>query len=360
MSFTLRSALTLILPLSTLMIPTTQLWAADANGLPDPARFQQWRLPAHPAEPIDNIGSPERVALGQALFFDTRLSGNGTVACGTCHDPAKGWSDGHATARGMGGKVLGRATPTVINAAYNSLQMWDGRFPSLEAQALGPMKSADEMNSAITAMGDFLMSDPGYRSAFAAAYPGEPVIPETAAKAIAVFERTVVVNDTPFDRWLAGDHAAMSVAQQRGFAIFVDPARGNCEVCHSAPNFTDNGFHNIGLASSAASDADPGRFRQKPVASMKGAFKTPSLRDVARTAPYFHDGSAPTLSDVVEHYARGGDVKTNLSPNLKPLQLSEQDKADLVAFLGALTGEGMVSRGLIQTAVPAGVKQAGR
>ena len=178
--------------------------------------------------------------------------------------------------------------------------MWDGRFPSLEAQALGPMQSSEEMNSEMPSVIALLVSDPAYGSAFAAAYPDQPVSPEVLAKAIAAFERTLIVNDTPFDRWLGGDHQAMTAARLRGLAIFTDPERGNCEVCHSAPNFTDNGFHNIGLASFGKPDADLGRYRQKPVAVLKGAFKTPSLR-----------------------------------------------KEDLLAFLDALSGTGPTSQGLM-------------
>ncbi len=348
----LRSTLLALLPAALLLAATGPAGASDPA--PDPAHFQQWRLPARPAEPAANLSSAERVALGKALFFETRLSGDSSIACASCHDPAKGWSDGRTTAHGMGDRVLGRATPSLINAAYNPLQMWDGRFSSLEEQALGPMRSPEEMNAAMPAVVDFLAGNSAYRGAFEAAYPGEAISPETIAKAIAVFERTVIVSDTAFDRWLAGDRQALSPAQLRGLAIFSDPARGNCEVCHSAPNFTDNGFHNIGLASFGTPDADPGRYRQKPVGVMKGAFKTPSLRDVARTAPYFHDGSAATLRDVVEHYARGGEVRTNLSPNLKTLSLSEQDKADLVAFLNALSGDGALAAG-----VPAGRSQGG-
>jgi cytochrome c peroxidase len=162
---------------------------------------------------------------------------------------------------------------------------------------------------------------------------------ETIAKAIAAFERTVVVNDSAFDRWLAGDKKALTMAQWRGFKVFGDAGKGNCAACHSAPNFTDNGFHNIGIAKTGDGEGDPGRYGIRKVASMKGAFKTPGLRDIELTAPYFRDGSAATLKDVVEHYVRGGDDRSNLSSNMKPLNLSEQDKDDLVAFMQSLTGQ---------------------
>ena len=295
-----------------------------------------WKLPRVPM-PKENMSTPPRIELGRALFFDPRLSGNGAMSCASCHNPSLGWSDGLKTAVGWGGQVLGRATPTVLNTAYNTQFMWDGRKKSLEDQALGPMKTPQEMNTDFTAALARLKALPGYVTMFDKAYPGEGVSEETIAKAIAAFERTVIVNDTAFDRWLAGDRNAMTLQQWRGYKVFVDPVKGNCAACHAAPNFTDNGFHNIGIASKG--DPDPGRYGIRKVASMQGAFKTPSLRDIELTAPYFRDGSAQTLRDVVEHYVRGGDDRSNLSATMKPLTLSEQEKDDLVAFMKALTGQ---------------------
>ena len=251
--------------------------------------------------------------------------------------PAHGWSDGQPTAIGFGQKVLHRASPTVVNTAYNRIQMWDGRARTLEEQALGPMRAGDEMNSAMDDLVPWLSAQPEYVAGFSNAYPGEEISLDTLAKAIAAFERTIISRDSPFDRWIAGDAQAMSESQVRGFEIFRDPQRGNCAVCHSAPNFTDDGFHNLGLASYGEDDPDPGRFAHVPIRVLRGAFKTPTLREIERTAPYFHDGSAATLEDVIDHYERGGVVKTDLSPNMKPLSLSKQDKRDLVAFLKALT-----------------------
>jgi cytochrome c peroxidase len=257
------------------------------------------------------------------------------VSCASCHNPSLGWSDGLKTAVGTGGQVLGRATPTIVNTAFNTQFMWDGRMKSLEEQALGPLKAKDEMGADFTALLPRLRSMPGYVSLFDAAYPSQGITEETIAKALAAFQRTVVANDSPFDRWLAGDKGALTPAQWRGFQVFSDPAKANCAACHNGANFTDNGFHNIGLKS--AGTPDLGRFNIRAIASMKGAFKTPSLRDIERTAPYFRDGSAATLRDVVEFYVRGGDDRTNLSPDMKPLKLSEQEKDDLVAFLRSLT-----------------------
>lgn len=309
---------------------------AETTTAPTPPPHE-WRLPDHVPYPDGNEPTPQRVELGRMLYFDKRLSRDGTTSCASCHDPAQGWSDGLATSRGLDGKTLPRASPTIINAAYNTIQMWDGRKASLEDQAMGPMDSPDEMATDFDKLMALLGRDATYRAAFQAAYPDAPIDKLLIAKAIASFERTVVARNAPFDRWLAGDVTAMTVQQQRGFQIFVDPNTGNCAVCHRAPLFTDNGFHNIGLSSFGREGADPGRFAHKPIAVLKGAFKTPTLRNIAETAPYFHDGSAATLMDVVEHYARGGDVKTNLSPNLKTGPLTQQDKDDLVAFMQALS-----------------------
>jgi cytochrome c peroxidase len=317
-------------------------WPAQAaDRVPPPtATDREWRLPSAPPMPKDNASTPARIELGKALFFDPRLSGNGASSCASCHNPSLGWSDGQKTAVGWGGAVLGRATPTIVNTAFNTQFMWDGRKKSLEDQALGPMKSADEMNTDFPAVIERLGRMPAYQALFAKAYPGEAIGEETIAKALAAFERTVVSKDSPFDRWLAGDTKALTPEQYRGFKVFTDPAKGNCAACHSGPNFTDNGFHNIGIKSGAKPDL--GRFEIRKVAAMKGAFKTPTLRDVELTAPYFRDGSAATLKEVVEHYARGGDDRTNISADVKKLTLREQEKDDLVAFMRALTGRHLV------------------
>ncbi|MGA2552288.1 MAG: cytochrome c peroxidase, partial [Burkholderiaceae bacterium] len=237
------------------------------------------------------------------------------------------------------GKKLDRATPSIYNAAFNSVQMWDGRKSSLEDQATGPMDSPNEMAADYDAMFTFLKGTPGYASAFAKAYPGEPIDKVTLSKAIASFERTIVSNNSRFDRWLRGEPNQLTAREVHGFRVFLDPDKGNCATCHKAPNFTDNGFHNIGLYSYGVDTPDVGRFAIKPVKLMNGAFKTPSLRNAGRESHYFHDGSVSTLEEVVDHYVRGGDIKTNLSPNIKPLNLSDDEKRDLVAFLHSLDNE---------------------
>ncbi|MDZ7858699.1 cytochrome-c peroxidase [Sphaerotilus sp.] len=297
-----------------------------------------WLLPPLPIVAGNPI-TPAKAELGKILFFDPRLSANGTISCASCHNPSLGWSDGLKTGIGINGTVLNRATPTIVNMAYNTQFMWDGRKRSLEEQALGPMKTPEEMKTDLKEMVRMMESVPGYREMFDKAFPGEPISEDIVAKALATFQRTVVSTNSRFDRWLEGDRQALTVQEWRGYQVFKDPARGNCAVCHSGANFTDNGFHNIGITQAEGSP-DTGRFKVRALAVLKGAFKTPTLRDVALTAPYFHDGSAPTLMDVVEHYDRGGDDKRNLSKDIRPLHLSPLEKEDLVAFMTALNGQG--------------------
>ena len=312
-----------------------------AHGVPAPgAGDRAWVLGKVPDAP-DNPMTPAKVELGKALFFDPRLSGNGTVSCATCHNPALGWSDGLKTGVGINGTVLGRATPTIVNMAYNTQFMWDGRKKSLEDQALGPMKTPEEMRTDFPAALQLLRSTDGYIAMFSKAFPGEAIGEENIAKAIAAFERTVVSKDSRFDRWLSGDRKAISAQEYLGYQVFNDPERGNCANCHGGPNFTDNGYHNIGLKP-IDGKVDEGRFAVRALASMKGAFKTPTLRDIALTAPYFHDGSAATLMEAVEHYNRGGDDKGNLSKEIRPLNLNSAEKDALVAFMMALNGRPIV------------------
>jgi cytochrome c peroxidase len=301
------------------------------------ASLQKWRLPATPPHPADNVPTAERVELGKKLFFDPRLSGDGNMSCATCHSPLMGWSDGLATGKGVKSMVLDRASPTVVNTAYNSLQMWDGRKASLEEQAMGPMEATVEMNMDTKRLFIWLNANEGYRALFQQAFPGKPIDADSLSKAIASFERTVISNTSPFDQWVAGNKDALTPAQVKGFALFIDPAKANCAACHAGPNFTDSSFHNLGLASFGKTNPDMGRYAQKPVASLKGAFKTPTVRESANTAPYFHDGSATTLEQVVDFYAQGGLVKTNLSRSMKELTLTAEEKSQLVSFLNALS-----------------------
>ena len=283
----------------------------------------------------DNTSTPERIELGKQLFFDPRLSGSNFISCSTCHNPALGWSDGQKTAMGHGMQVLGRATPTILNTAYQRFHFWDGRAKSLEEQALGPIVAAGEMNQPLDELVTELKAIPGYVQMFETAYPGKGISPDTIAKAIAAFERTIIATESDFDRWLAGDKKAMSEEALWGFVVFK--GKGNCIACHSGHNFADDKFHNVGLKGVD----NPGRYAVEPNQTLKGAFKTPTLRDIELTAPYMHNGAYDTLNEVIEHYDVGGfENAGKASPDMKPsLNLTERDKKALVAFMKSLTGD---------------------
>lgn len=331
MRTTLRLMSSALLCTASLLIATGTVSAATPA---DP-----WLRPDTVPAPPDNQPNADRVSLGKQLFFDPRLSGSGWLSCATCHNPAMGWSDGLPTGLGHDFKRLGRATPTILNSVYQPLLMWDGRKPNLEQQALGPIEAAAEMNLPLDELEKRLRNIEGYQPLFEKAYPGEGITRVTVGKALASFERTVVSTESPFDRWRKGDGQAISASAQRGFELFNGKAQ--CALCHQGFNFTDNGFHNIGVKSLTGTE-DEGRFAHRKLPILKGAFKTPTLRDVALTAPYMHNGMYQTLDEVVEHYDRGGDNKVNLSPNIKPLGLSADEKRDLVAFMKSLTGKPMV------------------
>lgn len=306
--------------------------ASAATPVPDE---EQFRIPPPIIVPADNKMTPARIELGKTLFFDPRLSGSSWISCATCHNPGLGWSDGLPTALGHGMVKLRRASPSLVNVAYGRIFMWDGRRANLEEQALGPIQSAEEMNMDMAVMLDRINAIPAYRELFRRAYPEEPISHEAVAKALASFERTLVSKNAPFDLWRQGKTGAVSQSAKRGFALFLDKAR--CSDCHQGYNFTDDGFHNIGLKTPAGMAVDAGRYDQRKVKSMMGAFKTPTLREIALTAPYMHNGIYQTLEEVVEHYDRGGDVKDNLDPSMTPLNLTAREKADLVEFMKSLT-----------------------
>ncbi len=281
--------------------------------------------------PKDNQTTTERIQLGKALFFDPRLSGSNWISCATCHNPALGWSDGLATAIGHGMHELARATPTILNTGFNKFQFWDGRARTLEEQAVGPIQAAGEMNQNMEELIDELSTIDGYKVLFEAAYPGEGISEETIGKALAAFQRTVVTTESTFDLWIKGDEDAITASAKRGFELFE--GKGRCVICHSGFNFTDDGFHNLGLKEEVP---DMGRYNVRKVAVLRGAFKTPTLRDVTLTAPYMHNGMYASMEEVIEHYDRGGDVKEHLSPNMAPLNLTKQEKVDLLAFMKSL------------------------
>lgn len=283
--------------------------------------------------PADNRQTAAKVELGRRLFFETLLSYDRTVSCATCHDPARGFADGRPLGVGFAGKALGRNSPTVLNAAFNKLQFWDGRASSLEEQATGPIMAAAEMHMSSEAeVVRRLSAEPHYRSAFQEVFGGSPSL-QAVARAIAAFERTLVTRDCAFDRYAEGNKGALTDPQKRGLLLFIGKA--GCTQCHLGRNFTDDKFYRIGLPSLGG---DEGRFAVTRLAGDRGAFKTPSLRNVALTAPYMHDGSIATLDEVVDLYDRGGDVPADRSDRILPLELTAPEKADLVAFLRSLTG----------------------
>jgi cytochrome c peroxidase len=293
----------------------------------------QYRRPAFIPFPNDNPYTAEKAALGKRLYFDTRVSGANLLACASCHNPGYGWGDGLAKGVGDGMKTLGRRSPTIVNAAFGGIFFWDGRAASLEEQALGPIQSPAEMNQPLDALMQRLAHIPEYAPLFATVFPREGMTARTLAKAIATYERTVVSGAAPFDFWISGNEKAISADAKRGFSLFN--GKGHCSLCHSGWNFADDGFHDIGL-----DDADIGRGKFFPnVIKMQHAFKTPSLREISRRGPYMHDGSLPTLEAVVDHYDRGGIDRPSRSDLIKPLALTQQEKADLVAFLRTLSSD---------------------
>lgn len=294
-------------------------------------------LKGAPDEPADNPTTAEKVELGRMLYFDKRLSRDGTVSCATCHDPKRGWTDRSPVSTGIDGQTGTRSAPTVLNSAYMEVQFWDGRAKSLEEQAKGPIQNPVEMGSTHEETVARLKRVKGYAPLFKAAF-GDPAVDiDRVAKAIAAFERTVLTGDSPYDRWQAGDKTAMSESAIRGHALFNDPKRANCAICHDGFNFSDSDFHNIGVGMGAA-QPDLGRYEITKQDKDRGAFKTPTLRNLADTAPYMHDGSEKTLVEVVHFYNVGGLGNEWLDGRIKPLKLTKEEQADLVAFLEALNG----------------------
>ncbi len=285
-------------------------------------------LPAIPY-PKDNPQTEAKVNLGKQLFFDKRLSADDTISCASCHDPEKGWSNGEAVATGVGGKKGGRSAPTIINSAYTRLHFWDGRAKSLEDQALGPIQNPIEMKMTLDEVVKKLNGIPGYKKEFQEVF-GTDVTSDGIAKAIGAYERTIVSGDAPYDRFKAGQKDALSEPAQRGMELFFGKAQ--CSSCHVGANFTDNAFHNVGVGMDKK-EPDLGREAISGLGGDKGSFKTPTLREIARTAPYMHDGSLKTLEDVVEHYDKGGVPNTWLDEAIFPLKLTDQEQKDLVTFM---------------------------
>ena len=280
--------------------------------------------------PEDNALSEAKIALGRKLFFDDELSADRTMSCSSCHQPEHYFTDGRTRPLGVDGRERPRNVPTILNAAYGRAFFWDGRASSLEEQVLMPFGRelgipADEL---VVRLGD----RHDYREAFRKAFGDEVISPRLVSHALATYVRSLRSGDAPFDRFLNGDPGAISTDAKRGFRLFV--GRANCGVCHLPPLFTDHQFHNTGV--SWGSD-DVGRFSVTGQKVDSGKFKTPSLRNVAMTAPYMHDGSIATLEEVLEHYVGGGVSNPNLDEEIKPLELTTDERRQLIAFLESLT-----------------------
>lgn len=320
--------------------------------------------------PKDNPLTKAKVELGRELFFDARLSADGKISCASCHDPKLAFTDGKPVSEGINGRRGPRNSPTILNAMFNSGQFWDGRAASLEAQAVLPLIDPDEMgNRTLDEVVARIKEVPEYRQKFQEVFNG-PVTTETLGKAIAAYERTLVSGNSPFDRFTAGERTALSEAAQRGFFLFR--GKGRCTICHtfsqSFPFFSDQNFRNTGASVNHPAflnlsrkaleivrnpDAarlvealkkqdgakELGRFLVTGNSQDIGAFRTPSLRDVELTAPYFHDGSAATLMDVLRFYVKGGNDNPGRDWQLEPVDLSESDMADLIEFLKSLTSD---------------------
>ncbi len=313
-----------------LAAPALILFAADP-ALEVPLGLLPLRFPA------DNPYTVEKRELGRLLYYDKRLSADGTVACASCHAPEHAFTDGQPVSTGIRGQKGGRSAPTVFNRAFSLAQFWDGRAKSLEEQAAGPIANPIEMGNTHEVMVKTLKGIAGYRALFQKAFGKEDFGIEEVTKAIATYERTVVSGNSPYDRYKAGQKKAMSEAQVRGMDVYFNKAK--CDQCHEGINFTTNAYHNLGVGMDKP-NPDEGRFAVTKNPADWGAFKTPTLREIARTAPYMHDGSLATLEEVVDFYDKGGIPNKNLDATMKPLKLTAQEKKDLVEFLKALNGEG--------------------
>jgi cytochrome c peroxidase len=263
--------------------------------------------------PESNPLTPEKVLLGRELFFDQRLSRDGTVACATCHDPRQAFTDRRPVAVGVFERKGKRRVPAILNRAWGRSFFWDGRVATLEEQVLKPIQAPDEM--------DLTLEE-------AAARVGRTE--QELSQALASYVRTILAGGSRYDKYVNGDRDALTATERQGLQVFRGKA--NCTACHIGPNLTDERFHNTGVAWRDGSLADLGR-------DQRGAFKTPTLREVAGRAPYMHDGSLATLEEVIEFYNRGGNRNPNLDPEIRPLGLSEEEKRALAAFLRALNGQ---------------------
>jgi cytochrome c peroxidase len=290
-------------------------------------------LEAERPVPKDNPLTEAKVRLGRKLFFDPILSGDGTVSCASCHQPERSFAGGSRFAAGIAGKQTTRNAPSLLNRAYGKAFFWDGRETTLEGQALRPIGCPQEMGASVSSAVERLQAHRDYPAQFKAAFP-DGITADNLAKALASFERVLLLGNSRVDLFRHGEIAALNPHELHGLWLYE--SRGRCWRCHSGPNFSDEEFHNTGV-SWAKEPLDLGRFAHSRREVDRGRFKTPTLRGVAATAPYMHDGSLPTLEAVVEFYNQGGGKNPRLDPAMAPLGLSKDDEKDLVAFLRALS-----------------------
>jgi cytochrome c peroxidase len=289
--------------------------------------------------PKDNPLTKKKVELGHLLFFDKRMSKDNTISCSTCHIPSLAFTDGQPVSTGIRLQQGGRSAPTAINRGFSEVQFWDGRAPTLEDQSVGPLTNPIEHgfpdNDAVVAK---LNKIEGYKKLFQDAFGTKKITIQHVGKAIASFQRTLISGNSPFDRFdYEGEEKAISESAKRGKKLFFDKAR--CNLCHFGTNFSDEKFHNIGIGWDGET-LDVGRYHVTKDQKDIGAFKTPTLREISRTAPYMHDGRFATLEEVVEHYNGGGVKNPFLDNQIIPLKLTDSEKRDLVEMLRTLNGEG--------------------
>lgn len=286
--------------------------------------------------PEDNPVTPGKVGLGRRLFFDPILSRDHTISCSSCHDPRRAFSDGLTVAIGRAGRRGTRNVPSLINRGYGSMHFWDGRAASLEEQVLQPIVTENEMGMTLEQVVGRLSEDAEYAKRFQETFAREVNV-DDVAKALASYVRTILSGNAPIDRYMNGQRDALSPEARQGLRVFRGKA--SCTACHLGPTFTDERFHNTGVAWRDGQLVDPGRFAVTGRDDDRGAFKTPTLREVGRTAPYMHNGSLSTLEDVVEFYNRGGNANLHLDEELRPLNLDDDEKKALIEFLRSLSGD---------------------
>jgi parallel beta-helix repeat protein len=331
------------------------VYGAGASSV-DPSNTGLERAFPEIVAPADNPSTPEKVELGRMLFFDPILSENNDVSCASCHHPDLGFADALQLGRSFGESAdLPRNTLSLWNVAYNASLFWDGRVNSLEEQVLVPLNHPDEMAVLdLDGLASELAAIPAYVDLFESAFPGEVISASNAQRALAAFERTLISQDSPFDQYAAGQLDALTPAQRRGFAIFRSAAT-RCFECHTAPTFANDTFRITGVADLPNQPHDPGRSGVVADAP-DGAFKVPTLRNIVLTAPYMHNGIFSTLEEVIDFYARGGgraDGNENVDSLVRPFELTDQEKSDLIAFLYSLTDESQLPQ--LPASVPSGL-----